>query len=100
LSDDIRAWLETGEYLPDFMRDFHDQKDVFKALHGTVNVEGHAYAKEVDWVEGQCYTIDIFLWWMAKHGYVLRRARHKGVPFSDLSETLDSEKERRWAAFK
>ncbi|STI23918.1 Uncharacterised protein [Escherichia coli] len=22
-------WLQSGEYLPGFLRDFHDQKDVF-----------------------------------------------------------------------
>ncbi len=29
----LADWLKSGEYLPEFMRDFHDQKDVFKAMH-------------------------------------------------------------------
>ncbi len=43
------------------MRDFHDQKDTFKALHDMVAVEKHDDCKDVSWVAGQCYVIDIFL---------------------------------------
>ncbi len=25
-------WLKSGEYLPSFLRDFHDQKDLFKRV--------------------------------------------------------------------
>lgn len=33
--DKLSNWLESGDYLPIFMREFHDQKDVFKAMHNT-----------------------------------------------------------------
>lgn len=29
----MEKWLESGNYLPKFMRDFHDQKDLFKSMH-------------------------------------------------------------------
>jgi len=78
------AWLKSGRYLPEPLRDFHDQKDVFKAIHESINVEGHEYAKTVDWVAGQCYVIDIFLWWMARRGYTLQRTR-KQTELRDLA---------------
>ena len=94
MSDDLGEWLKSGDYLPDIMRDFHDQKDIFKAIHQTVDVEKHAYAGAVDWVAGQCYSVDIFLWWMAKRGYVLRRARHK-KGFCNLSADVAKAKQQR-----
>ena len=36
MMSDLTKWLQSGEYLPEFMRDFHDQKDVFKAMHNTI----------------------------------------------------------------
>lgn len=82
----VLDWRKSMKYLPRFLRDFHDQKDTFKALHEVVNVEGHDYCKDINWVAGQCYIIDIFLWHMARHGYVLRRAAAK-LPFDDIHET-------------
>ena len=32
----LNAWMKSGEYLPAFMRDFHDQKDIFKAVYELV----------------------------------------------------------------
>jgi hypothetical protein len=89
----MNEWLRTGKYLPEPLRDFHDQKDVFKAIHESIYVEGHEYAKSVDWVAGQCYVIDIFLWWMAKRGYTLQRTRRRDE-FRDLSADV-AEKNRR-----
>lgn len=86
--DAVLKWRKSGKYLPKFLRDFHDQKDVFKALHDTVNVEGHDYCKEISWVAGQCYVIDIFLWHMARHGYVLRKAK-ASLPFDDICATTE-----------
>lgn len=36
LDGNIQHWRESGLYLPEFMRDFHDQKDLFKALQDVV----------------------------------------------------------------
>lgn len=89
----VIEWRNAGKYLPRFMRDFHDQKDTFKALHDTVAVEKHEYAKDISWVVGQCYVIDLFLWHMARHGYVLRKSDAK-LPFDDIEETNAANKER------
>lgn len=77
------AWLKSGAYLPPPLRDFHDTKDVFKAMHEIIDVQGHEYARSVDWVAGQCYVVDIFLWFMARRGYTLQRCRAQ-VEFRDL----------------
>lgn len=94
----VEAWRKDGKHLPSILRDFHDQKDLFKALHETVNVEAHSYAGKIDWVSGQCYVIDLFLWFMAAHGYTLQRSR-TNLPFTDISKTVSSAKEDRDAVF-
>jgi hypothetical protein len=94
----IDAWLKSGEYLPEPLRDFHDQKDVFKAMHEILNVEGHEYAKPVNWIAGQCYVIDIFLWFMARRGYTLQRTRRRGA-FRDLATDVKSQNDKRTESF-
>jgi hypothetical protein len=90
---EVIKWRKAGRYLPAFMRDFHHQKDLFKALHDTVAVEKHEYCKDISWSAGQCYVIDIFLWHMARHGYVLRRADKK-LPFDDIYATTKKANDR------
>jgi hypothetical protein len=95
----LDEWLKSGAYLPGVLRDFHDQKDVFKAIHETINVGNHGYAKGVDWIAGQCYVIDIFLWWMARRGYTLQRSRAK-QEFVSLNDTLRALEARRTAVLQ
>ena len=86
MSDDFDKWMTSGSYLPDFMRDFHDQKDLFKALDEVAErsvANGNAYIKDLSWVGAQVYTVDIFLWVMAKHGYTLQKTR-KPFSFGDI----------------
>lgn len=96
----VQTWMDSGKYLPEPLRDFHDQKDVFKAMHQTIDVEGHDYAKTVSWVAGQCYVIDIFLWFMARRGWTLQRSR-KQLTFNDLdAEVRDMKAVRRAEAYR
>lgn len=85
-------YLKSGKYLPPFLRDFHDQKDVFNTMHRIIAVDRHDYAKSVNWVTGQCYVIDIFLWFMARRGWTLQRSRAK-VDFQDLAADIEARKE-------
>jgi len=80
---DLTAWLENNQHLPDFLRDFHDQKDVFKCV-GCGMSSGNT---EISWVDGHCYTIDKFLRFMAIHGYTLQKCRAK-MPFKNIGETV------------
>ena len=95
----VQEYLESGMYLPPFMRDFHDQKDVFKFLDDVQerSIEKHRNgdrSDSVNWRTAQVYTIDIFLWVMARHGYTLQRSRKK-LPFSDIDCTVGAENDRR-----
>lgn len=89
LSPGVRAWRKAGKHLPDCLRTFHDQKAVFKLMHDMlVEPEGTERAIKVPtWVEGQCYVIDHFLWFMARHGYTLQRSRAK-LDFDSLESNL------------
>ena len=91
-----KAWLKSGEYLPEMLQDFHDQKDLFKAIHEQYRLhesQGHSDVP-IDWVQAQIYTVDRFLWFMAEHGYTLQRSR-KRVPFCDLDATVQHRKKIR-----
>lgn len=81
--DKLSEWLTSGEYLPHFMRDFHDQKDVFKAMHNTIkNADKNGNPRD-----GHIYVIDTFLWYMARCGYTLQKSR-KDVPFKDMDDDI------------
>lgn len=91
----VTAWLKSGEYLPPFMRDFHDQKDVFKALDDVVQNrrETDSYTRDLSWVTAQVYTVDVFLWMMARHGYTLQKTR-KRLTFRDICDWTKASRER------
>ena len=74
----VAEWLNSGEYLPPPLRDFHDQKDLFKAIHQIIDVKAIDYTKDMNFVTGQVYVIDVFLWFMARRGYTLQRTRRRG----------------------
>ncbi len=88
-----QEFLERAEYLPEFMQDFHDQKLLFKFLGRIVyNAKQESDTGELermpDWVSAQIYTIDFFLWIMARHGYTLQKSRKHIDDFQNIEETL------------
>ena len=103
LDANLKAFLDSGKYLPNFMEDFHDQKTLFKRLNEIVEKRNDLYTKEVNWTSAQVYTVDIFLWFMAAHGYTLQKSRKK-VPFynidNDLSEFERKRREESASVFK
>ena len=81
--DKLSEWLTSGEYLPHFMRDFHDQKDVFKTMHNTIlNANENGNPRD-----GHIYVVDTFLWYMARCGYTLQKSR-KDIPFKDMDDDI------------
>lgn len=74
-------WRRSGAYLPVFMRDFHDQKDLFKAMQDVVERSNEKHgghrALNATWTDYHVYTVDIFLWVLAAHGYTLQRSRQR-----------------------
>lgn len=99
----VTGWLRSGEYLPDFMRDFHDQKDLFKAVdevrQRSVERNGGSYMRDLNWTDAHVYTVDVFLWMMARHGYTLQRSRKRGVTFPDIYDFTAERKRREREAF-
>ena len=79
--------LNNQNNLPDFMKDFHDQKDLFKTIWSW-------WGKEIEdelnikWVNAMIFTIDKFLWFMGLHGYKLQKDRTKDVDFFDISDSM------------
>lgn len=83
----LQQYLEKGENLPDFIKDFHDQKDLFKAIYMQWQEENKVL-KKVSWVDAHVFSIDIFLWWMGLHGYKLQKIRKSDIEFYDPEETI------------
>ena len=79
----MNEFLESGSYLPEFLRDFHDQKDFFKSMHHLYQ-DGEGAEERPNWMDGQIYTIDWVLWFMATRGYTLQKCKRKNIPFKDL----------------
>lgn len=83
----LEQWLNDGKHLPDFMRDFHDQKEVFKVMHAVQDVP-EGFGPSVSWRDGHIYVIDRFLWYMARRGYALQKSRAKQefLPFAKWAD--------------
>ncbi len=85
---DLKGWRDEQKHLPEFMRDFHNCKRLFKGISEHIVCEDDHPANDVNWRQAHCYTIDVFLWFMAKHGLTLQRSRSR-KNFEDLDALLD-----------
>ncbi len=79
----INDWLASGKYLPKPLRDFHDQKAVFKTIDYFIKEKENSTVKRPDWIAAHCYVIDVFLWFMARRGYTLQKTKTR-LDFRDL----------------
>jgi hypothetical protein len=82
------------------MRDFHDQKELFKDIQTFVENRkkaepNYTYLDGLTWVSAQIYVVDFFLWFMAQHGYTLQKSRVPNVEFHDIEEELKANFKRR-----
>ena len=84
MNEKLKKWLEKGEHLPEFLRDFHEQKKVFKTIHSLYQDDETAKVMP-NWCIGHQYVIDWFLWYMASRGYTLQKSR-KNIEFKDLEK--------------
>lgn len=94
-----QQYTESSAYLPSFLRDFHNQKSLFKIIWCRTNLS--SFPKEIQtlgWVNFHILIIDLFLWWMAKRGYTLQRSRQK-VEFLDLQQDIEEYKNEESEAF-
>lgn len=86
---ELKTYMDNNEHLPSFMKDFHDQKDLFKAIYEQWKDGKHEVLESVSWANAHIFTIDFFLWWMALHGYTLQKSRKKNVDFYNPIETIE-----------
>jgi hypothetical protein len=73
---ELNEFLKSGEYLPIILQDFHDQKNLFKSMHHLYQ-DNPSAERAPNWIDGQIYTVDWFLWFMASRGYTLQKSRKK-----------------------
>lgn len=100
LDPKVQAWREAGKHLPAVLKDFHDQKELFQAMHDMMGPpRPEDIIKRPAWVEGQCYVIDCFLWFMARHGYTMQKSR-ANLNFDQLDENIRAVKAHREAALQ
>jgi hypothetical protein len=88
------SYTQDKHYLPDFMKDFHDQKDLFKAIYELYKDDENLKKLPQGWVDNHIFVVDFFLWFMGQHGYKLQKVRKKGVDFYDLKTTIEEMKGR------
>ena len=98
MDNQLRQWRSEQKHLPEFMRDFHNCKDLFKGIADYIEVDSNHPAKDVNWRQAHCYTIDVFLWFMAEHGFTLQRSRAR-QNFSGLDALLKTLNDLRRQAF-
>lgn len=84
-------YLQEGNYLPEFLKDFHDQKELFKTIYIQYKGknENNKILDTINWVDMHILVIDIFLWWMGSHGYKLQKSKTKNVEFYDISDSIE-----------
>lgn len=88
MNAELRKWRDEQKHLPEFMRDFHNCKRLFRGISEYIEIDSDHPAKEVNWCQAHCYTIDVFLWFMAMHGFTLQRSRARQA-FESLDALLD-----------
>lgn len=93
----IDEFRSGGKHLPRILRDFHDQKDVFKTIHSTVELPKEL--ANLSWVAAHIYVIDIFLWFMAKRGYTLQKSR-ANVEFVNINDDIKRVKDAETEALR
>lgn len=89
----FRHWRNSGQHLPHFLRDFHDQKDLFKFIFHIAKQDyendpaPRHIAQNMSWADGHVFAVDYFLWLMAEFGYTLQKSK-KQIAFNDVEETV------------
>ena len=103
----LTEWLRSGEYLPQPLRDFHDQKEVFKTIWQRLlrrfesDPSTKTYLGGMTWPAAQIFVIDHFLWFMAAHGWTLQRSRtHVADGFDDLAAAVQKRRNEEVAVLR
>jgi hypothetical protein len=93
----LDSFLKNGVYLPPELRGFYAQKSLFRRIQEVSSRYKWGYLEKPPMQVAMCYTIDIFLWFMAKHGYTLQKTRVKVEGLKDFGEMMDEFEQQRQA---
>lgn len=93
-------YVRDGGHLPSIMRDFHDQKEIFKSAWEWFTDSGKdPPPMGISWMAGHVFTVDCFLKFMAAHGWTMQRSR-ADVEFADIQETIKDRRDREAALLR
>lgn len=91
----MQLWLREQLFLPRWFRDISRQKAIFKMVWGQVerararDAGARSTYGEMNWISAQCFVLDHFLWFMARHGYTLQPTRaQRGFRFYSAEASL------------
>lgn len=85
----LKYWLETPDYLPKFLKDWHDQKMFFRMFHHKIGKAMEEGDINLNWVKTHIFVVDFFLHFMARRGYTLQKTRTRKVEdFLDLDAEI------------
>lgn len=96
MDEKLKRWRADGKHLPKILKDFHNQKEIFRTMHQMTGWNDKddrdkfmpSSSRDITPVDGQIYTIDCFLWFMARHGYTLQKSRARDLEFDDLQTNV------------
>ncbi len=88
----IEYYRKELKYLPDFIKDFHNQKDLFKIIHGWYNPHSieNELLKKITFRDGQIFIIDYVLWCLSKYGFKIQRNNIEKSKFNSYFEQLNN----------
>lgn len=95
-SPELRKWLIRDQdhpfYLPEFLRDFHDSKKFFEVY------VRQTQDNTMDKVSGLVYFVDVFLFFLARMGYLIRK-NGKKFDYLDLNVLLEENQKNNISIF-
>lgn len=89
-----RQYRDSNDHLPQCMKDFSDRCEIFDAMKALTDDAGMPEECQLSSMHAHIFTVDVFLWFMARHGYTLQRSRAH-VEFDDLDQARQNVRDER-----
>lgn len=98
MDNDIKNWRENNAHLPEFLKDFHNQKEFFNLIFDTMAIDELDPLKDINSLQAHVLTLDVVLWKLAQYGYTLQKSRVK-KDFDDIEQAISQNSKRRQEQF-
>ena len=88
----IEHYKKELKYLPEYLRDFHNQKDLFKMIHGwyNPNYKETELLNKITFRDGQIFIIDFVLWCLVRYGYKIQYNNMNKSKFNNYDNQLSN----------